>query len=379
MTRIKVAVLFGGISAEHEVSVITGLQVIEKIDKEKFDVCAIKLSQEGTFYYYPGLSSRKDYLTVKPRIVNFGKDNKGAYFQTPSVLKKKNHFDAAYLAFHGGNGESGQIQGFLEILNVAYTSPDVESSSISMNKVLTKEVLESHDIKTIPWIRVFAGDVKNNINGLVNEITETISLPLIIKPAHLGSSIAINVAKTKVELKKFLLEASYVDSEILIEKFMESFSEYNLSVRRVNGKFEVSEVEKPLSKDEILSFADKYQRGEKKTGGMASLARELPAKIPKKLKGELQNTAIRVFKTIRAKGLVRIDLVVIKGKVYVIEVNPIPGSMSYYLWEASGVSFKEQITGLINQAIKDREYKNSKKLEYKSDIVDRFVSTGDLR
>jgi D-alanine-D-alanine ligase len=246
-----------------------------------------------------------------------------------------------------------------------------------MNKILTKEVLERNKISTIEYTRVFSILLSEDIEESVKKIVSTLKLPLIVKPAHLGSSIGINIAHTQVELKKFLLEASQIDSEILVEKFVQNFIEYNVSVRSVNGTVEASEVEKPISRDEILSFADKYQRGGKKTGGMASLSRELPAKISKTLTIRLQRIATSVFEAIRAKGMIRVDFMVIGKQVYVTEVNPIPGSMSYYLWEASGISFKEQISDLILQAIYDHQVQQSKRFEYQSDIVEKFVSNID--
>lgn len=353
----NVIILFGGASAEHEVSVISGLQVLEKIDKKIFKPFAVKLTKNNLFEYYEGLESRKDYLKIKPQTINFGRDAKGAYFTSNNLFKNKIYIDIAYLAFHGGNGESGQVQGFLETLNVPYTSPNVEASAISMNKILTKQVLEENNIKTVEYY---------------NDPSKA-NLPVIIKPAHLGSSIGINIAKTKVELKKYLLLANQVDSEVLIERFVKNFKEYNVAVRKIGDKIETSEIEKPLSEDEILSFADKYQRGGKKSGGMASLQRELPAKISKSLEKEIKETAIKVFKAVRAKGMLRIDFMLEGKKLYVTEINPIPGSMSFYLWEASGISFKQQITDLLEQAVLDQEERLSKKLDYKTDIVEKFV------
>jgi D-alanine-D-alanine ligase len=354
----KVVILFGGVSAEHEVSIITGLQVIENMDRKLFIPYAIRLDKDGLFKYYENLNKRKDYLKVKSQIVNFGRDRQGAYFTSGGLLKKKIYIDIAYLAFHGGNGESGQMQGFLEILQIPYSSPNVEASSIAMNKILTKEVLEQNDIETVEHYK----DSKN------------VKLPAIIKPVHLGSSIAINIAKTQVELKKYLLEASQVDSEVLIERLVKDFEEYNVSVRKVNGKVETSEIEKPLSTEDILSFDDKYQKGGKEAGGMASLQRELPAKVSKELEKKIKETAIKAFNAIRAKGMLRIDFMLEDKKLYLTEINPIPGSMSFYLWEASGISFKQQITDLLNQAIADNEERLSKGFEYKTNIVEKFVN-----
>ena len=372
MNKIRIAVLCGGKSPEHEVSIISGLQVIENIDRSLFVPYAIRLNKNGLFEYFPGLNKRQDYLSIKSQNVNFGRDKKGCFFQSSGFLKEKVYIDVAYLAFHGGNGESGQVQGFLETLGVPYTSPDVETSAISMNKVLAKQVLGSCDILVVEGVSIYDDDIKRNIDKVLKSIK--IKLPVIVKPAHLGSSIGINIAKTDIELKKYLLEAAHFDSEILVEKLITNFKEYNVSVRRVNSQIEASEIEKPISNDVILSFADKYQRGGKKTGGMASLNRELPAKISKDLETTLKQLAVKVFKAIRARGVVRIDFMVSEKNIYVTEVNPIPGSMSYYLWEASGISFKKQITDLVAQAIFDFEAQKTKNLEYRSDIIEKFIN-----
>lgn len=371
----KVLIMFGGVSAEHEVSVITGLQVFQNLDRSQYVSYVVRLNKDGLFEYFEGFKKKQDYIKTKPQLVNFGKDIRGGFFQVAGLFKEKIYPDVAYLAFHGGNGESGQMQGFLEILDIPYTSPGVESISLAMNKMMTKQVLASYKIPSVEGISVFAEDVKKDIASVIKTIK--IKLPVIIKPVHLGSSIGISIAKTATELKKGLMEAAHVDSEILVEKLMTNFQEYNVSVKKIAGVIKTSEVERPISKDEILSFADKYQRGGKKTGGMAGLSRELPAKISKDLEKKLKEMAIDVFGAIRAKGLVRIDFMVAGKNIYVTEVNPIPGSMSYYLWEATGISFKDQISEQIEQALRDYEEARSKRLDYKTDIVEKFVNNKD--
>lgn len=376
MNKKKTIILFGGISPEHEVSIITGLQVVEKIDRNKFIPFAIKQGQDGRFYYYKNLKNRKQFLKIRPVEINFGFDKNGSYFVTSTLIKIRKYIDCAYLCFHGGGGESGQIQGFLDVLNIPYTSSNVEGGAVSMNKVLTKEVLDIHGIENVQWCRVFDNEINTNVDNIVKNIKKELGLPVIIKPTHLGSSIGINVAKTEIELKKYLLEATHIDSEILVEKFIKKFIEFNISVRKVGEEYETSEIERPVSKDEILSFADKYQRGGKKTGGMASLSRELPAKINTSLKKKIEGNAIKAFRVLRLKGMVRIDFMysLENNKLYLTEVNPIPGSMAFYLWEASGVAFKDQITDLVNVAMIGYKEKKTKQLVYESDIVNKFVN-----
>ncbi len=371
--KMEVVILLGGISPEHEVSVITGLQVIEKIDRARFAPHVIYHAKEGNFYYLGQISTRKEFLTAKKREIEFGRDKKGGFINPKSLAAKKIYPKCAFLAFHGGSGESGPIQGLLEILNIPYTSPSQEASCITMNKQLTKQVLADSNVPTVKGVSFFSKDIKNNVEKIANNIKKSIGLPVIVKPVHLGSSIGIKIAKTKIELEKYLLEGSYIDSEILAEQVIKDFVELNCAVRSIKGKIETSEIERPISQNEFLSFADKYQRGSKKTGGMASLQRELPAKIPSKVKEKIEEYARKAFKECRCKGMVRIDFMYTKDKTYLTEINPIPGSMSFYLWEATGIDFTTQITDLIEEAIENFKLSKSQLLDYKSDIVENFI------
>lgn len=363
--------MFGGVSAEHEVSVVTGLQAFEHVDRSLYRPHVIYVDKNGSPFLLEGLQDRKGFLKAKRTSISFGKDEKGGYLL--AGLKRIRPY-AAYLAFHGGTGEGGALQGLLESVGIPFTSSSMEASAIAMNKWLTKKSVEEGGIRTVPAVRLFSNDILGSSEALAKSTAETLSLPLIVKPAHLGSSIGIKVAKTEVELEKALIEAGHVDTEIVVEKFLSGMVEYNCAVRSINGVLEASEVERPVSKDEILSFADKYERGAKKTGGMASLQRELPAKIPETLTRDIQESAKKAFTLVRAKGMVRIDFMHHEGVLYLTEVNPIPGSMAYYLWEASGIPYNAQITALLEQAVQDKESQEAKRLEYHSDIIERFVA-----
>lgn len=379
MSKKNILVMFGGVSAEHEVSVVTGLQILEAIDRTLFNPFAVYLTQESIFLYYPGFQTRQDFKRIKPVAVCFGRNDRGIYMQPEGMFKSKQMIDGAYLGFHGGNGESGPVQGLLETLRLPFTSPGVEGSVITMNKGITKDVLRSHGLPTVQGVTVVSEVFQADGQRMCKQIITELNLPVIVKPAHLGSSIGIHIAKTEVELEKYLTEACLIDSEVVVEKCLSGFREYNCAVRRMDHQIITSEIEKPISHDEILSFADKYQRGGKKqgakqAGGMASLDRELPAKISNELRDTLQALAKQVFQACRCKGMVRIDFMVTEaGEVFVTEINPIPGSMSFYLWEASGMSFKEQITQLIHQAFEDQKQMDSRKLSYHSDIIEKFI------
>jgi D-alanine-D-alanine ligase len=379
MSKKKVVILFGGVSAEHEVSVITGLQVAEKIDRNKYEPLVIYATPERLFKFYPEFNNKKDFQKINPKVVFFGRDKNGAFIQQQGYFGSKIYFDCAYLAFHGGEGESGPMQGFLQSLGVPITGPDAESSVVTMNKSLTRLVLSAAGLPVMPGVSVTSWECKQDEEAAVNRILKALKLPVIIKPSHLGSSIGIKIAKTEVELKKYLAEASFVDNEITVEKLLTDFTEYNCSVRRLHGKMETSPIERPVSKDEILSFADKYQRGGGKKGnsggGMADLARELPAKISKSLESKLQEMAKQVFMVCKCDGVIRVDFMVTKDEqIFITEPNPIPGSMSFYLWEAGGVSFTQQISDLVEESFVSYKERESRRLKYETDIVEKFIS-----
>lgn len=378
-----IVIMFGGVSPEHEVSVISGLQVVESIDRAVYQPHVVYITKQGELQYLDGLTNRKQFLSAKRKSIDFGRDSKGGYLEIPGLRSNRIYPYAAYLAFHGGLGEGGGIQGLLESLGIAYTSTTQESAVITMNKQLTKEQVAKVGIGVVEGVSIFASDIRTDSEKQAKLIEQKLGLPVIIKPVHLGSSIGIKIAKSGVELEKYLLEAAFVDREILIEKYLTGFTEYNCAVRLVSGELEASEVERPLSHDEILSFADKYQRGGKKTmpdgrqageNGMASLQRELPANISAELRTQVQEAAKKAFIACRCKGMVRIDFMQTQeGKLLLTEINPIPGSMAFYLWEASGIPFKQQITDLIEQAVQDNTTQINQSLDYTTDIVQKFI------
>ena len=370
-----IIVMFGGESAEHEVSVVTGLQALEQFDRERYEPIAAYVDKRGIPFLLPKLEQRKQFRTGTREAVTFGRDEKGGFLRTAGALGKKIYPYAAYLCFHGGSGESGPIEGLLESLAIAHTGPSQESAVITMNKAIAKAAAKEAGIAVVPGETVFSHAITLNSERSAKDLVSKIGLPAIVKPAHLGSSIGIAVAKSEIELEKALLEAAHMDTEMVIETFLPAITEYNCAVRHRDGKIETSEIERPLSKDEILSFADKYQRGGKKTGaGMASLSRELPAKIDPDFKKQIHDAARRAYHACRCTGMVRIDFMHSGEKLYLTEINPIPGSMAYYLWEASGIPFRQQITDAIEEAVCAQQEAISRRLDYSTDIIEKFVS-----
>ena len=371
-----ILIMFGGVSAEHEVSIISGLQVLEHIDTKLYAPFVVYVDKDGNSFLIKDIKGRSGFLSSRRQNVSFGRDASGAFIRTEGIGGKKIYPNAAYLAFHGGSGEGGNLQGLLESVGLPFTSSGQEASVITMNKELTRRAAKEAGVPVAPGLSVFGAEIQKDVAAIAAGVVGTLSLPLIIKPVHLGSSIGLNIARTEVELKKFLLEAAFIDDEILVEKYLSLSAEYNCAVRAIDGTLEVSAIERPVSKDEILSFADKYERGAKKTGdGMASLSRELPAKIDEALRRNIEDMAKKIFAACGCKGMVRVDFMLTADRVlYLTEVNPIPGSMAFYLWEASGIPFKQQISDLLEQAVRDAARAKSMNLDYKTDIVEKFIA-----
>jgi len=371
--KTKILITFGGESPEHEVSIITALQAIENIDNKRYEIYPIYQNTQKQFFHLKNLTKRTQFLTAQREKVTFGKDEKGGYFQENKILGQKIYPKVALLCYHGGEGESGSMAGFFETLSIPITSSDKESSTICMNKSLTKKIL----LGTIPQIDSYTTrsyEIRKNSQTITNEILKKISLPLIIKPVHLGSSIGIKIAKSEIELEKKLIEAANLDDEILIEKFLDEIEEYNIAAFKYKDEIKLSEIERPKKKDEILSFKDKYQNGARKnsSAGMASLDREIPAKITVELKKEIQEIATQVYLKLNCHGVVRIDFIYHQGKLYFNEINPIPGSLSFYLWEPLGIQFSELLDMILENAI--WHYENRKNIKFEStDIVQKFI------
>ena len=373
-----IAILCGGSSYEHEVSIVTGIQVAQAIDRTLYTFSFVYFDKHNNAFLIKDYAQKKDFKRNKRIPVSIIRKNGGAVLQLDGFLKRTIAVDAFYLAFHGGSGESGQIQGLLELYDAVFTSASQEGSVISMNKSLTKEVLRNSGISVLPSHNIFSSNYAIDSQKEIEHILQKLSLPVIIKPVHLGSSIAISIAHTDVELEKYLNVATKVDNEILLEPALQSFTEYNISVRTRLGQVELSPIEEPKRKEEFLSFEDKYSNGSKKTGGkqtgggMELLDRTVPAKIAAELEAKIQDTALKVYQATRLSGLVRIDFIYHEGELYCSEINPIPGSMSFYLWEASGEQFKQQITFALEDAF-SRHAQKIAVVPYQSDIVDKFV------
>lgn len=382
--KTVIGVFFGGKSVEHEVSIISALQVIENLDKEKYDIVPIYISKDNKFYSSEFLSDINRYKDLDEIVrlsdeVYFTHENGSLLVNKKDGLLKKVLFkiDIVFPVVHGLNVEDGTLEGFLEMYNIPYVGCDVCSSAVGMNKIIFKKVLESSNIPVVEYDTLNISEFEQDSKKAFEKIKDKLSLPIIVKPANLGSSVGIEIIKDEKEFVPKMQQVFEFCENVLIERCITNLREINCSVVGDFSSQEVSVLEEPIKEDEILSYKDKYLGNGKggklskmggKSSGMASLTRKIPAQLDKDQEDEIYNLAKNTFKLLNCEGISRIDFIIDgdNNKIYVNEINTIPGSLSFYLWEPKGVKFSELLDKAIRIAIKRQERRN--KITYSTNV-----------
>ena len=376
-----VGILFGGRSVEHEVSVITALQIIENMDKTLYRPVAIYVNKEGEWLTGESLLDFENYKNKNfkdaKRIILSPNHNDGNLYLHPEksgIFGKKivEAIDIFFPAFHGTNGEDGSAQGLLELINKPYVGAGVLGSSVGMDKILMKDVYKANNIPVVDYIWFYRSEWEEDKDSIINRIENNLGYPVFVKPSNLGSSIGISKAKNRETLEVGLEVAASYDRKIIVEKAVENPREINCAVMGYDNKVEASLCEEPLGWTEILSFSDKYLRKDGKKTGDSSLNRAIPADLEPAKIAEIEDLAKKAFTVIDAKGNARIDFLLDKdGKVFVNEINTLPGSVAFYLWEGRGYSFKDLINKMIDIAIVTKEEKDNNMYIYESNLFDK--------
>lgn len=288
--------------------------------------------------------------------------------------------DVALPAVHGTNVEDGAFQGFLQTLGVPYASCDVLSSAVGMDKYVMKTVFKDNDIPVLPCVVVNVKEYTRSTEEIVAGIEEKTTYPVIIKPVNLGSSVGIRKAKNREELIDALEYGFTFSLRVLVENAVTELKEINCSVLGDYEDAEASECEEPVANDEILSYQDKYVSGGKsgKNSGMASLKRKIPADITPEMREEIRTLAVKAFKCLGCSGVARIDFMLDKatGKIYLNEINTIPGSLSFYLWEPMGVKYSELLDRMISLAFKRERENKSISFSFDTNILENISLGG---
>ena len=384
--KLNIAVFFGGESVEHEVSIISAHQAIEALDKNKYNVIPVYVSKERKLYVSDLLKDISNYKDLKHLISQCtqvsitSEDNRVVIRPVkPSLFgpKELGTIDVAIPVMHGTNGEDGTIQGFFEMLKVPYAGCDLYGAAIGQDKVLQKNVLNDNNLPITNWFWVYGSEMDTHQSEILDKVHRLI-YPVIIKPARTGSSVGISIAHNDEEYLACFDEARQYDEKIITEKVVKPMREINCSVVGDSYSCVASVLEEvsSVSQDELLSFSDKYLGGSKSaksegSKGMASTARIVPAPLTDEQTRLIQQLAKETFRVLGTAGVCRIDFLMDADtkKVYVNEINTIPGSLAFYLWKAAGVSFSELMDKLVELAL-DRERRRSKmSFTYETNIL----------
>ena len=379
---LNLAVFFGGRTAEHDVSIITGTQFIENADKKKYNIIPVYISREGLWYTGKALADAKFYL--KPNFAQKGIDrvilspeagSRELLKKTAFGMKTIAKIDVAAIAMHGMHGEDGTLQGLMELADIPYTSAGVTGSSAGMDKILSKAAFKGLGIPCLDCIYFERSEYEADEGKILEKVEAAFAYPVIVKPANLGSSIGIKKAHNREELIDALALAASYDRRILVEPAIEALKEINCAVLGNGAQATASLLEQPLTKGEILDFADKYLPENGGSKGMKSLDRILPAQLPQEQEDEIKKYALEIFKGFDMKGVVRIDYMLDGDELYINEINIIPGSLAFYLWEPLGISFKEMLDCMIEDAFTAYAEKHRSVFSYDSSIL-RSVQGG---
>ena len=362
--KINIGVIFGGRSVEHEISVISGLQVISAIDLDKYAITPIYISKEGEWYTGDALKNLENYKdatklkTLCQRVIPSGDGGRLILFRNPPARIGKNslaYVDVILPVTHGTFGEDGCLQGLLEVYDVPYVGCDVTASALGMDKVRFKEVGIARNLPMVAHIWFFSKTWLSDPEPIREKIRNEIGFPLIVKPANLGSSIGVAVVNNADDLDNAIEQSASFADRVLVEKLVPNVLEINCAVLGDQDETLASVCEEPLHSSEFLTYAEKYQsKGSSGTKGMDSAKRRIPADIDVELAKKIQNLAQKTFTAIGGNGVARIDFLIdrLSGEVFVNEINTIPGSMAFYLWSPTGLQFNELLTRLIKLALK---------------------------
>ncbi len=391
MSKIQLGVMFGSRSCEHEVSIISAVQLMRAADRQIYDVIPIYISKKGEWFtgdalleisaYTPFDESRKGVVRVNLDITAGSgaltrlEHGKGLLGKDREVIVAR--LDCVIPVFHGMHGEDGTIQGLLELCNIPYASSGVGASAMGMDKVYMKQFFRGAGYPVLPscWFlrRVWDEDPR----AVMDQIEKELSYPVFVKPASLGSSIGVSKAKDRAALEEALKLAFEFDRKVLVEKGLDDPLELNCSVLGYDGKAQASEIEMPVSGGELLTFMDKYMAGSS-TQGMASLKRVLPAPIEPELRDKIRALSLDIFNDMDCKGVVRIDYMydAASDGLYITEINTIPGSLAFYLWEAGGMPYSRLIDEMVRCAMEAQKDKDDSNYAYSSDILSNISLGG---
>ena len=379
--KTNVAVFFGGRSVEHEISVISALQAIHAFNVERYNIVPIYISKQGRWYTgndlldirnykdMKGLTSKCTEVFMRPEYGDYN-----LYKAETSMFSKRNtvvaELHVVIPVLHGTNGEDGIFEGLLETIGIPFAGCNTLSSANGMDKITMMMILKECDIPVVDYVWFTDRQWFNEREQLIAKIEEKIGYPVIVKPANLGSSVGIGKASNREELIEKVNHAEKFSQRIIVEDMIEQLQEINCSVLGDADEHESSVCEEPIKTGDFLSYEDKYMGGSKSAKGMQASEKRIPADLPVEISEKIRHMAGETFRVLSCHGVSRIDVMIDRkdNSIYVNEINTIPGSLSFYLWEATGISFEKLMDRLVELAFKRKRLTDQKTFTYDQNI-----------
>ena len=389
--KIKLGVIFGGVSVEHEVSIITAIQAMNAIDTAKYEIVPIYITKDGVWYSGAMLKDIKIYSDMDllkryaHQVVLYKKDGRFILQSTTGLWRHEiEELDMCFPIMHGTYGEDGALQGYLETVGIPYAEADHYAATVGQDKIFMKQIWKDSGVPVVKYTWFYDYDYQENPDKVIAKC-ETLEYPMIVKPARLGSSVGITVAHNNQELRDAIVDAISYDTKILVEEMVQNLVEVNISVLGNYRKQKLSVIEEVGGSKDFLTYDDKYISGGKtkgaKSAGMASAKRIIPARISDDLRDKVNDVAIKAFRSLGASGVVRIDFLIDKKnkKVYANEINSIPGSLSFYLWDKTDKTYQELLNSTLNIDIRDYKDRVNKTHTFDTNILANFQNSGGVK
>lgn len=379
--KTNIAVFFGGRSVEHEISVISALQAINAFDKEKYNIIPIYISKQGRWYTGDNLLDIRNYRDMKKVIedaeevfmrpeygdYNLYKVNTGMFSKRNPVVAE---LHVVIPVLHGTNGEDGIFEGLLETIGIPFAGCNTLSSANGMDKITMKMILRECGVPVVDYVWFTDRQWLSSKDDIISKVESKLGYPVIVKPANLGSSVGIGKASNREGLIEKVDNAEKFSQRIIVEHMIEQLKEINCSVLGDADEHESSVCEEPIKTGDFLSYEDKYMGGSKTTAGMQASEKRIPADLPEAVSEKIRCMAGETFRVLSCHGVSRVDVMVDEkdNSIYVNEINTIPGSLSFYLWEASGISFTQLMDRLVQLALKRKRAIDRKTFTYDHNI-----------
>ena len=382
--KTRVGVFFGGQSVEHEISILTAMQVMHAFDSEKYDIVPVYVSKSGLFYSdsrFKELDTFKDLTKALDKLTPvqlIRQDQRFALVCTTMkfVQKTVDIIDVAFNAFHGTNGEDGSFAGFCQMLGLPYTGCALDGAVIGQDKVLMRHIMNANKIPICPWLWRYRYEVEQDKKDILSK-TKKLGYPVIVKPATLGSSIGISVVNTVEEMDAALELAGQYSDKIVVEKKIVNMREFNCAYLGNIEEVTISAVEEVVNEHAILTYEDKYEKGMK----YEEKKRILPAELDSEVVDRIKYLTVKTCRRLHLQGVIRVDFLMDcdANKIYVNEVNTIPGSMAHYLFEHEGISFTQLLDHLIQDVLYKERIRKQQITSYDTNLLANFDASKGVK